>query len=162
MKLKTLVILLLSLFILGCRADFSIAKKSRNTNFQREEVNFTQFKKETKLTSLEQGSYDKKVRQRIAKGHQTKNLRHFLDEFYIDTLYIKKTTLGDKDTYTFNAIKLFDVEDKKYNIVYYKYRGKWEYNIFEVDGKKIIKPIFNSIVGHLIDSDNEKIELLAD
>lgn len=155
MNSKILLISFFLFFLLGCRTDLKVIENKKRI-YNKEQVNFSAFKKETNLTSLRERSFDQKIRQKIARGGHKKSFRHFIDEFYIDTVYITKVTLGNNDTYTFNAIRLFDKEEKKYNIIYYKYRDKWEYNIFEVDGKKIIKPIFNSIVGHLYDRKNIK------
>jgi hypothetical protein len=135
-KLNFLMLFALTIFLFGCRTELGDIESTQNVPSVpgASKVSFRDFTKGTGL-SLDkvQKTSEAIVLSDNSKFELNKKLKGSLEEFNIDTAYVKKLIYGDNETsFTIKAYKNSENPfNTFYNIVYYKFGDQWKAEVFK-------------------------------
>lgn len=129
--LRAISMLLLSVIILyGCREELKYTENftppKPHQDGRAKNISFKQFQKETRVNI-------KNISQSINRTSKNFKTQNYIDEFQIDTTFIKKLIYQkDKTSFTIRAFKRGEnPKNISYNIVYHKVNDKWKAEIFK-------------------------------
>ncbi|MDI1254861.1 MAG: hypothetical protein PSV16_02075 [Flavobacterium sp.] len=127
-KLLNTTFIFLLIFMTSCSGEIYNTEDTASKIEFKNSVSFEEFKNATGLKNF------KKTISIHPKGMEnTITARYQLEDFVIDTDYIKQTVTNEKIAYSFTIFPIIVTNDNVFNLIVYNMNNNWEYSIVELE-----------------------------
>ncbi len=129
-KIAIFLVAIGAVFALSCSDDSQNTDVTKNPQLEKQGVSFEEFKRATGLKSFKTTMHLPHLNPNGMQARLSDGSYEF-DDFIIDTEYIRKVAVNEKETYTFWVTPKVITEKSFFNLIVYKEAEDWEMTILE-------------------------------